>query len=274
MGRPLKVQKLQQDTNTTVDSGFPNDGQSDNGYSFSQPGVVGGYDSMLRCSVNLALSGAGTIETATDSDVVTGTGTSFTTSGIAAGMTLFANGVSVGVVATVDSATQITLEANASVAVDGAAYSFETGAKNGWVLRQKGKTKYMVAQSNTIVASALVAGQTYFITSAGDTNWTAVGAGEDAAYGKVFTAVASGSGTGTAIPVAVSYLVTNGTPAAGQFFVEVYNNGDTYYASTLTNHWVLDNESASTKYVATFFNDTGNVDPATGYTLVGIQNWD
>lgn len=276
MGRPLKVQKYQQDTNTNVDYGFPNDGQPDNGYSDNQPGVTGGWDGYIRCSVNLTLPGAGTIEAATDSDTVTGTDTQFDQAGINGGAQVIVNGTVIGTVSSVDSATQITLDANAASNVSGVTYSFNNGVQDGYILRQKGKSKYLVALANTIEDEGIAQGGTYFISSASDTDWAALGAGTTAGYGQVFTATASGAGlstNGQVAPAAVCQMVANNGPAPGEFYVEVYNDGDTYYASTLTNHWVESSENTETKYVATIFNDSGNVDPATGYTLVGIENW-
>lgn len=276
MGRPLKVQKYQQDTNTNVDYGFPNDGQTDNGYSDNQPGVTGGWDGYIRCSVNLTLPGAGTIVAATNSTTVTGTGTQFNQAGIGGGAQIIVNGVVLGTVDTVDSATQITLNANSAAAVSGAAYSFNNGVQNGYILRQKGKSKYLVALANTIEDEGITQGGTYFISSASNTDWAALGAGTTAGYGQVFTATASGVGlttNGQVAPAAVCQMVANGNPDPGEFYVEVYNDGDTYYASTLTNHWVESSEDDTTKYVASIFNDSGNVDPATGYTIVGIENW-
>jgi hypothetical protein len=59
--------------------------------------------------------------------------------------------------------------------------------------------------------------------------------------------------------------------------LEVYNDGSTTYAMELQNHWVRDFDNANietgTQYVATIFNSNGTVDPATGYTIVGIENF-
>ena len=286
MGRPLKTRKYQADTNTTVDRGFPNNGSTNNGYSDNQPGVVGGLDSEIKVSMNMNVPGAGTITAATNSTSVVGVGTQFAYNGISNGDSiLYVNGVALGTVLTVDTATGITLTANAAANVSGGTYSFDTGVQNGYILRQKGKKKFLVIRSTNIQDEGIAAGGMYMITNVGDTDWAALGAGPDAAYGKVFTASKNGVGlttSGYAKPVATCVLVDNNSPAAGEMYLEVYNDGDTTYAEQLTNHWVrdydnnvapIDNNANNTKYVATIFNNNGNVDTATGYTLVGIENW-
>jgi hypothetical protein len=59
----------------------------------------------------------------------------------------------------------------------------------------------------TVAPSAFVAGTTYVIATLGNTNWTAVGAPGGYAVGTVFTATASGSGTGTAYIGGVPYPI-------------------------------------------------------------------
>ena len=285
MGRPLKTTKYQQDTDTNVDSGFPNNGNTNNGYDQDNPGIVGGYDGPIRATVNVNIPGAGTITGNTASAVITGVGTQFDYNGITSGSVIYAGGVEIGTVDSVANATSLTLSANSSANVSGAAYSFDTGATNGYILRQKGKSKFMVVVSNQVQDEGIAAGGQYMITNAGDTDWRALGAGPDAAYGKVFTASASGVGlttTGTVNPVGICVLVDSGSPAAGEMSVEVYNDGDTTYACEIQNHYVrdfdnnvqpLDNNPDNTQYVATIFNNNGDVDPATGYTIVAVENW-
>ena len=53
MGRPLKTKKYQQDTGTSVDSGFPNNGNTNNGYDTDNPGIVGGYDGPIDRKSNV-----------------------------------------------------------------------------------------------------------------------------------------------------------------------------------------------------------------------------
>jgi hypothetical protein len=276
MGRPLKTRKYQADTDTVVDNGFPNDGTTDNGWSDNDPGIVGGYDGPIRVTMNINIPGAGTVAANTASATVTGTGTQFAYNGLAAGSVVYANGVEIGTVDAVANATSFTLTANSAANVSGATYTFDTGARNGYILRQKGKRKFMAVLDTTVEDEGIASGGQYMITSASNTDWNALGAGVGAGYGKVFTANANGVGlatNGTVAPVAVCTLVQDGAPAAGELSMEVYNDGDTYYATAITNHWVSSDEDDTTKYVATIFNDSGNVDEATGYTIVGVENW-
>jgi hypothetical protein len=285
MGRPLKTRKYQADTNTTVDQGFPNNGSTNNGYSNNQPGIVGGFNGAIRVTMNINIPGSGTVTGNTASAVLTGTGTQFAYNGIRNGSNVYANGVLIGAVSSIANATSITMTANSTANVSGATYSFDTGPMDGYILRQKGKSKYMVVSDSQIQDEGIAVGGQYFINGANDTNWNALGAGPDAAYGKVFTATASGVGlttTGTAYPVGICTLVDSATPAAGEMSMEVYNDGDTTYAYVIKNTRVrdfdnnntpIDNNANNTTFIATIMNDGGNVDPATGYTIVGVENW-
>lgn len=285
MGRPLKTRKYQQDTDTTVDQGFPNNGNTNNGYDQNEPGIVGGNDGPIRVTINLNLPGAGTIEAATNSTTVSGTGTQFDYNGLQSGSILYVNGVELGTVDSVNNDAEIILTANAASNVSGVTYSFDTGSSNGYILRQKGKKKFLVMTGNVLEDEGIAAGGNYYIEDANDTDWNALGAGPDAGYGKVFTATTDGVGlttNGRVRAVGVCVLVDSSDPVAGEMSMEIYNDGDTTYAEQMTNRWVrdydnnnspIDNNANNTKYIATIFNNNGNVDPATGYTIVGVENW-
>ena len=70
-----------------------------------------------------SVAGAGTITCTTSSPTVTGSGTSFTTAVIIGQQLTNSSGTLIGTVLTVDSNTQITLVANAAVAVTGGTYN-------------------------------------------------------------------------------------------------------------------------------------------------------
>ena len=53
MGRPLKIAKYDATRNQLLDTGFPNDQLSDNGFSSSYPGVVGGQTNAHGDSLNI-----------------------------------------------------------------------------------------------------------------------------------------------------------------------------------------------------------------------------
>lgn len=284
MGRPIKTKKYQ-DAVGYVDYGFPNDGTTDNDYSSNQPGVVGGIrdnSEDIEVKMNMNLPGAGTISAATNSATVTGVGTQFTYSGMKTGSAayLYADGVLLGAIDSIANATSLTLSANSAANVSGATFTYDTGSQNGMLYRQKSKKKFMTVMNTSVQDEGIAAGGMYIITSVSDTDWQALGAGPDAAYGKVFTATANGVGlstNGVVQPVAICTLVDDATPAPGEMRIAVYNDGSTTNAMELTNHWVRDFDNANietgTHYVATIFNDGGNVDPATGYTIVGIENF-
>lgn len=282
MGRPLKTYKYNDPVD--VDLGFPNDGSTDNGYDTNNPGVTGGYDGYIRVTANVNLPGAGTITAATNSTAVVGVGTQFDYSGLNTGSPIYVNGVEIGTVDSIANATHLTLDANSASNVSAGAFTFDTTEVNGYILRQKGKRKFMVALSSTIQDEGIAAGGKYFINYAGDTDWNALGAGPDAGYGKIFTASSDGAGlsTGGAVNIVDVCTLVDGSPNAGEMVLEVYNDGNTTNACSITNHWVrdfennaepLDDNAVNTKYIATIFNNNGDVDPATNYTIVAVENW-
>lgn len=154
-----------------------------------------------------------------------------------------------------------------------------TGAGNGRIIRQKGSHKFLVAYvASTTAPGSLIVGQAYSIASVGNTDWAAVGAGRDTvAVGDIFTATATGSGTGTAYPVGQCVLSNTGTPAAGFMSIEFsVNDSSAVYASYITNKWVRDwngmtygnysdsntgtnNYSSENFYPVNFFTDEGTV---------------
>jgi len=153
-----------------------------------------------------------------------------------------------------------------------------TGAGAGRLIRQKGAHKFLVAYTaSTTADESLIVGQAYQIAVLGTTDWQACGAPAGAAVGDIFTAVAVGSGSGTAYPVGQCVLSNTGTPTAGNMSIE-YSVGDSsaVYASYITNKWIRDwngmtygnysnsNDgeniySSENFYVTNFFTDEGTV---------------
>lgn len=88
--------------------------------------------------------------------------------------------------------SSVTFSANASQAVRGASFVVADNAA-GYVLRQKGKRKFLVADASDIQDEDIIAGQSYVIKDVSGTDWAQFGAGPDAANGKVFTATINGS---------------------------------------------------------------------------------
>lgn len=86
----------------------------------------------------------------------------------------------------------VTFSANATQTVRGGAFVYADDAA-GYVLRQKGKRKFLVADATAIQDEDIKAGYSYRITDISGTNWQQFGAGPDAANGKIFTATIDGS---------------------------------------------------------------------------------
>lgn len=220
-------------------------------------GVVGGntaiYGSQVLVGVCMGVAGAGTITCADDSPNLDGVGTDFANTLVDGSIVYTTDGVILGTIDDIANAnaTFATFAANAAANVTDGAYVYGT-PEAGYIVRQKGKTKYLVkgatsgltqacytanvantallpntfnvlatyANSATgyvsslndynsevfpaqVAASSLVAGTVYTIYSAGNTNWTAVGAFANMT-GITFTATGAGSGTGTAVLATVN----------------------------------------------------------------------
>lgn len=156
-----------------------------------------------------------------------------------------------------------------------------SGSGSGRILRQKGAHKFLVARAADIQDEDIVAGNTYMIASASNTNWAQFGAGPNAADGDIFTATINGSAAvvdnGTVWDVGICILSNTGSPAAGYMSVE-YSVGDSsaVYASYITNKWIRDwsgmtygnysdsnngvnIQSGENFYPVNFFSDEGTV---------------
>jgi len=153
-----------------------------------------------------------------------------------------------------------------------------TGAGAGRLIRQKGAHKFLVAYTaSTTADESLIVGQAYQIAVLGTTDWQTCGAPAGATVGDIFTAVAVGSGSGTAYPVGQCVLSNAAAPTAGNMSIE-YSVGDSaaVYASYITNKWIRDWNgmtygtysnnntgeniySSENFYVTNFFTDEGTV---------------
>jgi hypothetical protein len=90
---------------------------------------------------------------------------------------------------------------------------YNGSAKEGYIVDQKGARTFKCADDTTVNDEDMVVGAQYVIVSAGNTDWAACGA-VDNKVGRLFTATAAGSGTGTAYRVIKAKLVqgTNSDP--------------------------------------------------------------
>ena len=158
-----------------------------------------------------------------------------------------------------------------------------------YIITQKGQTKYLVAVEVDIQDEDIVAGNTYVITSVGNTNWAALGAGVNATAGDIFTAKVSGAGlgtTGVVYQVGVCSLVdiAAGGLAEGEMQMTVDIGAGPIQVSRVNNKYVWDYSVPPVKYLANFF-DAGNTAAASGaqvstwtnttglYTLGEVSNY-
>lgn len=90
---------------------------------------------------------------------------------------------------------------------------YNGSAKEGYIVNQVGARTFKCADDTTVNDEDMVIGAQYVIVSAGNTDWVACGS-VDNKVGRLFTAIAAGSGTGTAYQVIKAKLVqgTNSDP--------------------------------------------------------------
>lgn len=109
---------------------------------------------------------------------------------------------------------------------------------DGYIIRQKGARKYLVADATA--RTALISGQAYRITVVGDTDWAAYGA-PNAQIGTIFTATAAlaNTGTGRVNAVGTCVLIDDLSPPAGNMSISYFSNDSTETAiSKLTNKFL------------------------------------
>ena len=130
-------------------------------------GVVGGntdiYGEQVQAVVAVSSTQTGTITTSTTSTALTGSGTDFANTVVNGTGVALTDGTFVGFITDVANATATTatLSANAAVAASAQAFMIAND-ENGFIVRQKGKTKYLVQG----LTSGLV-GACYTANSAG-----------------------------------------------------------------------------------------------------------
>lgn len=284
MGRPIKCLKYDPSTGSNIDYGFPNDGTTNNDYDTDKIGIVIGNPDdrweLVQAYVCIKVNGLGTITTDDTSSTVTGTGTNFNGLLIGGDKIYTSEGVLIGRVDTVNNAGEIILENNAEVSVTNSAFYYGSLDSEGMLLKQKGKRKFLVAREDNVQDEFIVAGNTYFISSVGNTDWQALGAPVTAGYGCIFTATANGTGlgtTGSVYYVGVCSLVdtTNEDDLEpGDMYVTYYDpvEDDTVAASYLTNRWIR--PWGNTKHLASIGSTDSTPDSATGYYQVNVSDWD
>jgi hypothetical protein len=178
----------------------------------------------------------------------------------------------------------ITLDAGATATVTNSVWTSST-PDDGFIIRQKGKKKFLAGRRQTINDEFIVAGGSYYIVDPSDTNWEALGAGPDAAAGKIFTAKINGTGlatNGTVYSVGVCTLTEAQESALTRRQMSVLvdkASGTDTWASSVTNHFVLDftdngtDENMGAKYIASLDGKTNTPDAATGLTTIDLEYW-
>lgn len=289
MGNPLKIRKY--NDGTVVDNGFPNNGSTDNGYSGSYPGVVGGIDEdsdQIRVDAAVLVKGLGTITADTGNTTVTGTSTHFTTDAFNAGSSQIwvddgAGGyTSLGILSGVTNDSELELGDPSAENVTDSAWYY-TATSNASIVRQKGASRFLVASTNNSIQDESIAtGQAYMILTVSDTDWQALGADATAGQYDIFTATRDGTGlttNGEVWPVATCTLVNLNSPTQpNTMSIELNDGTTTSYASRIKNHFSInfdtpyENANPGNTFIATFFT-SGTVDDATGLTWATTENW-
>lgn len=184
-------------------------------------------------------------------------GTTITVSATPGGATL---SLSDDTVAT--TATQNTITLDNAPATSGTSSSIVVSKDAaGYIVRQKGKRKYLVADATSVNDEDMKVGSAYRITSVGNTDWNSVGAGPDAGIGKIFIATGVGAGTGTVNLVGTCKTANLANAALTANTMNLVGTTDapaTVLLDSLTNYHATDftdngtDENAGTKYVVTF----------------------
>ena len=141
---------------------------------------------------------------------------------------------------------------------------------NGYIIRQKGKNKFLVGSVTAIQDEDIAVGASYVITDTSNTDWTFFGL-TNAANGQIFTSSVSGAGlttNGVVNRVGVCTLVNVATNSlvADTMTVEcTFANAAQFKAKTLSNHFVTN--FSDVKYLAAYA-----ADGATSPITVSVAN--
>ena len=151
----------------------------------------------------------------------------------------------------------------------------------GYIIRQKGSTKYLVGDSTGVSDGSFIVGNNYIITSVGDTDWAAAGANPGFGVGSEFQATSvGGAGTGTADTIGTCVLAdkADAALAANEMTVTYADEGSSLVRiKRMTNKYAINFSNA--KVLVNYFNvldDTIEKSGAEGSTttinLVQIEN--
>lgn len=290
MGRPLKIAKAvgSWPTTSSVDTGFNNpDGTSDATPSSTPSyGVVGGATSLsgdqVLARVAIGIAGVGTITVSTASADITGIGTDLVNTFSDGTAVSTSDGTVLGYITDIANAnaTFATFSANSLADATSSEYVYADNAA-GYIVRQKGKRKYLVADATSVNDEDMKVGSAYRITSVGTTDWNSVGAGSDAGVGKIFIATGAGAGTGTVNLVGsckTADLANADLTVNTMNLIGTDDDPASIRLDSLTNYFATDftdngtDENSGTKYVVTFNSAVAaNVDLGYPNGVISIQ---
>lgn len=130
---------------------------------------------------------------------------------------------------------------------------------DGYIITQKGTTKYLVASISAVADEDMVVGRMYKILTVGTTNWSTCGAGQaNPSAGDIFTATAVGVGTGTVQQVGICILANelDGALTEGNMNITMTADDSSIITiSKLSNKWALDYSTPKVRYAVNFFAD-------------------
>lgn len=142
-----------------VDSGFSNPDGSNTATNSTSYGAVGGntsiYGKQALVRVAISVDGVGTITVADDSPNIDGVGTDFANTFVDGTVVALADGTVLGTIDDIANAnaTFATFAANATANATDASYVYATN-EAGFIVRQKGKTKYLVQGATSSLVGA------------------------------------------------------------------------------------------------------------------------
>ena len=111
--------------------------------------------------------------------------------------------------------------------------------------------------STTRTAGAFITGRVYTIVSAGNTNFTSVGAA-NSTPGTTFTATGAGSGTGTALEIITQFRM---------------KNGDNYWPMQIYSHKIQDGQELGGPLEVDATGVSGTGTNAVVYTVASVPSW-
>ena len=141
---------------------------------------------------------------------------------------------------------------------------------DGYIIRQKGKNKFLVGSVTNIQDEDIVANNSYVITSLSNTDWTYFGV-NGAVVGSIFTAPIDGTGLSTngvvnLVGVCTLANTANSSLASNTMTVECTKADATQFkAKTLSNTHTSD--FSNNKYITTFGSANASTQPYATVTV-------